>query len=396
MTATRAVPWVVLLGLVLAGGGCDDGQPGSRSDAAPHWNGEAGAAAVEAGGPAHADQLDAGAGPETGTAPAALDAGGAVDVDRRPQPNPTVVVLPDTQFYAAGYPEIFHAQTRWIAENRSTANLVAVLHEGDMVDSPNSADEWQVASDAFARLDGVIPYLVLAGNHDEDRNRQGLMDQYFPLSRYDQQPWFGSAFQTGKSENSYAEVTIGDSVWLLLALEFGPRDAVVAWADGVLKANARKPAILVTHAYLYNDGTRYDVNKAPAQSFDPDTYSYTPLEGMNDGEQLWQKLIVGNENVKLVLSGHCLGDPANAIPAAARLTSVRPSGSKVHQILANYQFCADMSCFTTYPDLHGGNGYLRLLEFDQPNQLIRVRTYSPYLQQFIEQDDSEDFVLEWP
>jgi len=83
-------------------------------------------------------------------------------LDGSAPPNPAVVVLPDTQFYAAAYPEIFRAQTKWIADNRDSANLVAVLHEGDLVDDPTSLAQWQVASDAFATLDGVIPYLVLA------------------------------------------------------------------------------------------------------------------------------------------------------------------------------------------------------------------------------------------
>jgi hypothetical protein len=332
-------------------------------------------------------------------ASAHVDAGSAPDIRPRAdaivQANPTVVVLPDTQFYAAAYPEIFQAQTGWIRDHRTSANLVAVLHEGDIVDTPSDQGQWQAASDAFANLDGVVPYFVLAGNHDEDRNRQGYMNQYFPITRFSQYGWFGGTFAPNNTENSYGQVTIGSTVWLVLALEFGPRDAVVAWADGVLKANAAMPAILVTHAYLYNDGTRYDVNKTPPQSFDPDTYNYTPLEGVNDGEQLWQKLVLGNENVKLVLSGHCLGDPANAIPAAARLTSARPSGSQVHQILANYQICADLYCCAQYPDLHGGNGYLRLLEFDDANRLLRVHTYSPYLDQYVQRDDSEDFTLAW-
>ncbi len=275
-------------------------------------------------------------------------------------PNPTLVgVLPHTQFYAAAYPEIFAAQTKWIANHRDSANLVAVLHEGDLVDNPGSPGEWKVASDAFATLDGVIPYLVLAGNHDEDTTRQGPMDQYFPATRVSQYAWFGGTFEPNKIENSYAVVAIGDTPWLLLALEFGPRNAVVTWANGVLKTNADKPAILVTHAYLYVDGTRYDYTKTPPQAYDPHGYNFTPLAGVNDGEQLWQNLIVGNENVKLVLSGHCLGGPA-----VARLTSARPSGSIVHQILANYQTCADLSC-PQMPQIKGGNGYLRLLEFDK-------------------------------
>ena len=323
-----------------------------------------------------------------------LDSTSGPGLDAGAPPNPTIVVLPDTQFYAAAYPEIFHAQTQWILDHRASSNLVAVLHEGDVVDNSGSLDEWQVASDALAKLDGVIPYLILAGNHDESLARQGYMDQYFPATRFEPYPWFGGTFEAGKSENGYAIVRIGDTPWLLLALEFGPRNAVVTWADGILKSNAEKPAILVTHAYLYNDGTRYDNSKVPPQSFDPHDYNYTPLEGVNDGEELWQQLVLPNENVKLVVSGHCLGDPANLKGAAARLSSVRPSGSSVHQILANYQTCADMSC-PEMPQIKGGNGYLRLIEFDKVQQVLHVHTYSPYLNQYLVTDD-EDFILPWP
>jgi hypothetical protein len=368
-----------VLGAWVWGAGCDE----------PAKSGTDASAPAADGAPLLGDDAAADSVAQSG------DGGVQAGVDVGAPRLPTLVVLPDTQFYAAGYPEIFRAQTTWIAENHVAANLVAVLHEGDIVDGANDPAQWQVASDSFARLDGVLPYLVLAGNHDEDADRHGLMDQYFPPSRFNQYPWFMGTFEAGKTENSVATVRIGSSVWLLLALEFGPRHAVVAWADAILKAFPTTPAILVTHAYLYNDGSRYDVNKTPPQSFEPDGYNYTPLEGMNDGEELWQKLIVGNENVKLVLSGHCLGDPANAMPAAARLTSVRPSGSKVHQMLANYQICADMSCFTDYPELRGGNGYLRLLEFDETGGTIHVRTYSPYLRQYLT-DDSEDFTLAWP
>jgi hypothetical protein len=38
---------------------------------------------------------------------------------------------------------------------------------------------------------------------------------------------------------------------------------------------------------------------------------------------------------------------------------------------------------------------LRLVEFDKANQVLRVHTYSPYLNRYIDQDDAEDFVLPW-
>ena len=101
---------------------------------------------------------------------------------------------------------------------------------------------------------------------------------------------------------------------------------------------------------------------------------YTPEQGINDGEMIWQKLIVPNANVRLVLCGHDFG--------AARLTSTRPDGSRVHQMLADYQWL----------DALGGSGYLRTLEFDYAKKEIRVETYSPYLDQFLT-DDANQFTV---
>jgi hypothetical protein len=100
---------------------------------------------------------------------------------------------------------------------------------------------------------------------------------------------------------------------------------------------------------------------------------YTPAEGINDGEMIWQKLIVPNANVRLVFCGHDFG--------AARLTSTRPDGSRVHQMLADYQWLVD-----------GGSGFLRALEFDYDKKEIRVETYSPTLDQFLT-DDANQFTV---
>jgi len=165
-----------------------------------------------------------------------------------------------------------------------------------------------------------------------------------------------------------------------LGLEFGPRDATLTWADGVLRANWTLPAIIVTHAYLFEDGTRYNIavsgldNTQPNfQRYIPQVYQFTPKEGINDGEAIWQKLIVPNPNVRLVFCGHDNG--------AARLTSLRADGSPVHQMLSDYQ-----------ADTLGGSGYLRVLEFDYGKKEIRVQTYSPYLD-LSATDDANQFTL---
>ncbi len=296
---------------------------------------------------------------------------------------PTVVVLPDTQYYASSFPEILVDQTRWIVDEKAHRDIAMALHLGDIVDSAGDKSQWQVADSALRILDGKVPYVLIPGNHDTDANRVGVMDDYFAPSTM---PWIAGTMVEGKIENNYTLIDIGPRQWLILGLEFGPRDAVLAWADSILKTYPTLPAIIVTHAYLYEDGSRYGMaepglaDRQPAgQRFAPEAFGFTRSEGINDGEQIWQKLILPNRNVRLVLCGHDNG--------VARLSTFRPDGSLVHQVLSDYQWLYQGSA-----DYAGGSGYLRLFEFDYKRKEIRVRTYSPYLNRYMT-DDANEFTL---
>jgi hypothetical protein len=292
-------------------------------------------------------------------------------------------VLPDTQYYASSFPDIFATQTRWIVEQKSARNIAVALHVGDVVDGANDPVQWRVANSSMRALDGLVPYVLVPGNHDTDANRVGLIDSYFAPTTM---PWITETMSAGQIENNYAVIDIGQQRWLILGLEFGPRDAVLTWADGVLKAHPTLPAIIVTHAYLYGDGTRYNIAVSGLDStqpnfqwFIPQWYGYTSAQGINDGEEIWQKLIVPNPNVRLVFCGHDNG--------AKRLTSLRPDGSRVHQMLSDYQWL-----YGGTADDRGGSGFLRVLEFDYDKKEIRVQTYSPYLDEFMT-DDANQFTL---
>jgi hypothetical protein len=282
----------------------------------------------------------------------------------------TIVVLPDTQFYSSTYPDVFDSQTRWIVANRQSERIAVVLHEGDVVNYDERI-QWERAARALRRLDGHVPYALVPGNHDlgGGTSRNGsLMNVYFPPAEFLKYPWFRETFEPGDIDNSVLLIDVNGQSWLVLALEFGPRDRVLAWAGSVLERHPKTPAIVVTHAYLYGDGTRYDHRRAD-QLYNPKHFILE--EGANDGEEMWHKLVSRHDNVRFVLSGHH--------PGAARLTSARPSGTKVHQILANYQTCAG-DCFEKdgRPS-HGGNGWLRLMRFEPAAGKVSVRTYSPYL-----------------
>ena len=65
-----------------------------------------------------------------------------------------IAVLPDTQNYTAGHPEIFKAQTQWIADNWEEQNIKYVVHLGDIVNN-NNIPQWEVVNDAMRTLDAV-------------------------------------------------------------------------------------------------------------------------------------------------------------------------------------------------------------------------------------------------
>jgi len=314
------------------------------------------------------------------------------------------VVLPDTQFYSSSWPEIFQAQTQWIVDHRASEKIAFVLHTGDIVDSDSTA-QWGPASAGLHILDDQVPYAVTAGNHDyaDFADRMGLVNTYFPPSHFEQYPWFGGTYQPGHVENSFSLFPAGGARWLVLALEFGPRDEVLAWADGVLKVFPTTPAIIITHAYLYRDGSRYDfAGSGDSQEFSPHRYVMMGQAGssVNDGQEIWDKLIAGNSNVRLVFSGHDVS--VNDLPpgTAARLSSTRADGSVVHQILANYQTCLGPPC--EYPDtdvghhvVRGGNGFLRIVRVSPSAGTIAVSTYSPYVDRSLT-DGSNHFTLPLP
>jgi 3',5'-cyclic AMP phosphodiesterase CpdA len=258
-------------------------------------------------------------------------------------------------------------------------NLAFVVHEGDIVDADDPA-QWRRAARSLHALDGVVPYVLSPGNHEYERRgdhitRRTRLDDFFPAAGFARTSCPDAPFEADRIENGCQIMDTPAGPWLVLSLEFGPRDAVLAWADAILKRHAALPAVVVTHAYLASDDTRYDHVAHSGQLWSPYRYLRARAGAVNDGQQVWRKLVLPNDNVLFVLCGHDLGD------GIGRLTSTRPDGTRVHQLLANYQMGA-----------LGGSGYLRLMTFSPGERRVRVRTYSPYLDRY-KTDPDNDFTL---
>jgi len=282
-----------------------------------------------------------------------------------PQNQPfTLVLLPDSQCYTAeisgGSREIFTAQTQWIVNHKDDSNIVFVLHEGDITDG-NSPPEWLNAITSIGLLDGVVPYALAVGNHDGIGSSQSLtacFNQFFPLSRFQNLPTFGGVFESNRMDNCYHLFSVGGVDWLVLSLEFGPRNVVLAWANQIVTNYPNRRVILLTHTHVYYDNTLH--GSSTNQLWLPTTW----YGRENNGTDVWEKLIRHHANMAFVFNGHVLG--------IGRLVGVGDYGNQVFQMLANYQ-----------QDALGGGGYLRVAQFFPDQDTMSVKTYSPYLDSWL-------------
>lgn len=162
------------------------------------------------------------------------------------------------------------------------------------------------------------------------------------------------------------------------SLEFGPRNAALDWANNIIKQHPDRTVIINTHSYMYSDSTR----QGPGDSWRPQAYGVGKDKGdssVNDGEQIWEKLGKVHPNVRFVFSGHVLNT------GVGTLVSINNEGYPVYQMLANYQEGVKGS-------VKGGNGWLRILDMDFKNKTLKVSTYSPYINQYMN-EPGQQFII---
>jgi hypothetical protein len=282
-----------------------------------------------------------------------------------------LAVLPDTQFYARYATssennqyqrhygnEPFSAQTSWVARNAAALNIPFLVHLGDVVDQVGKPEQWKVADSAMQVLEAAkVPYSILAGNHDVvndidysgDQTRgtdtQRVLAnepylQWFGARRAQRQATFGGRDATGFHE--YHIFTAQEQRFMVLSLSWRISDAGIAWARKVMADNPTLPVILVNHQLL---------------NIAPDALS--PLE-TDYGKMLWEKLIRDSDQIFMTLNGHHHG--------AAHLTKTNNFGNAVEEMVVDYQMA-----------YQGGNGLMRLYEFDLTNNQMRVLSFSPWV-----------------
>jgi hypothetical protein len=294
-----------------------------------------------------------------------------------------IAFLPDTQWYTRDSSPEFDAQMQWVVDHAADAdkNIQMVLHEGDVMNTASSATELANADAAFDILDAAgMRYLICTGNHDYDGavpTDDRLLVNYntiFPQARFTGQAnWSGAFYEAGHSENAYWLRTIGGHNYLFMSLEFGPRDAVLVWAAGIIDANPTYDVIILTHSFMWRDGTRCGTG----DEHNPHTIMPGGSD-CNDGDEMWAAL-KAKANFVYVGNGHDASSTDDAQPQAYRQDD-GDNGNLVTQVLANY-----------HSHGNGGEGYIRLVAIHPTANRVYNYTYSPHLDCWL-RDGANEFV----
>lgn len=274
------------------------------------------------------------------------------------------VWMSDTQYYSQSYPYIYQKNVKWIADNKDNLNLKYVIHTGDVVDKSYQEYEWEEADrDMKVLEDAGIPYGVLAGNHDVGHQTGDYTKfwQYFGEWRFKDMPTFGGSYDNNRGH--YDLVSANGNDFIIVYMGWGLAEEEIEWMNEIVARYPERKAILCLHEYLLVSN-----NRAPI------------------ADTIFEKVVKPNKNVIAALSGHYHD-------AELKVDELDDNGDgiadrSVYQMLADYQGAEE-----------GGLGYIRLLQFDVANNKLRVKTYSPYLDDYNYYDENkfpgkDEFVLD--
>ena len=278
-------------------------------------------------------------------------------------------VLGDTQILAKNYPEKYTALYDWVLGNVESKKIKFVLGLGDITNDSTAA-EWELAKKNIHRMDGIVPYSLVRGNHDTE----STMMKYFPIADYKDK--LGGTYDGKSIFNSWQELIVGELKYLIFTLDYGAKDAVLNWASDIIAAHPDHNVIITTHAYLFRDGTTLDAGDVVPPSNKGSSY--------NNGDHMWDKLMKKHENIVLVLCGH------ESHPTIVTAQDKGEHGNVVTQMMTD-QSCVDSNLIYAKQN---AAGMLTLLHFSESGTKLTVECYSPIYDMYYRAENQFELTLD--
>ena len=264
----------------------------------------------------------------------------------------------------------------WLIQNQRTRRISYVFGLGDTVDtltsypesynpSVNNPREWELAAGQINMLNGIIPYSIVRGNHDDEGGyHKYICNDYYvsQMEGFYYDPLLPATAGNSMS-NSYRKIEIGGHKYLMLTLDYQITDGVKTWANEVISSNPDYHVIVSMHAFVAKWGGIWQGSIGQANEFN------VTEEVFFDGQALWDDVFSRHENVFMILSGHA------SVPDPVIRTKTGENGNEVLCILVDPQTEdeVDPSGMVLMLNFKGGGAEI---EFEY---LSTSKTEKPYL-----------------
>ncbi len=304
-------------------------------------------------------------------------------------------VVGDTQKmvlqYNEGQNQNFPKIYDYIVNNAESKKIAHVFGLGDITETsadwvgesdPRVDQEFQIATSQISRMDGVVDYSLVRGNHDAWTSYHKYFGEGSESHRTnypnDVDEVYVHPDGTRDYTNSIHYFTAGKLDYMVITLDYGATDAVLQWASKRISAHPYHNVIITTHAYMFRDGTTLDVNDVVPPSKDPDTrYDKTTA---NDGDDMWNELISKHPNIVLAMSGH---DPCEDV-VCSQWKGTR--GNTVTNMLIDPQ---GMDA-----GVDGGSGAVAMFYFSNEGKTVEVRFWSTAMNCYIKAANQFTFTID--
>lgn len=262
----------------------------------------------------------------------------------------------------------------WIAENADDKKIKHVFTLGDLTEFSSENDpnlsyaakqqinnasgdkEWIIVKNAISQLDGVVPYSIARGNHDDYQ-----IDDFFNYEAYTEN--FNGFYreESGNYQdsitNSYRLVTLGDYKFIFITVDFNPTRAVVTWMDELLTKYSDHNAIITMHSYI---GTNLQhTTIANLQT--------VLVAGKYNGaapDWIWKNCLKNHKNVIMTVCGHLDGRNTRFVMMEG------DNGNEIANIMVNPQL---------YDKETQPTGMVFLMHFYNGGKTVKTEYYSTFL-----------------
>jgi hypothetical protein len=239
----------------------------------------------------------------------------------------TIVVFGDTQTYTdtSALEPVFENMIDYVIAHAVSDNIALAVQVGDAIEqgtgdvvTADTTEEWARFNAQWKRLDGVLPYANVRGNHD---NTQEFSLHYGSAAS----SAFPHYLETHPGEDDDANawvVDLGGEDALVLGISCNPSAAELSWAQGVLDSAPDLPAIVVSHIITTVGG----FHTVSASFRSEPTCNGNPLVS------IWDELVSPNaDQVFMTASGHFIH------PSRGSKTMRETEGSIVLDTFQNWQ-----------------------------------------------------------